>query len=148
MDRNASRIAPLALLALLALPGLGSSPSTLAGEGEIVIRRDVQPRVATRPSLAPDPDPLSVNANSAPHGERALSAYELGDGDFASVTSGIGLAPQAALLHSAPVLDHTGAARGLPGMAAARSGGSGIAGQVNRTLQRGLAPLHKLTGDH
>ncbi|OFS71909.1 hypothetical protein HMPREF3173_16295 [Pseudomonas sp. HMSC08G10] len=116
-----------------------------ADNGIIVITRDVQPRMAIRAPVAPDPNPTTANANPSAHILRQTN--ELSDGDFASITSGTGI--------SSMVTQQTtnlGGAIGnqnqLPNMASGRGTGSGngISNMVNSSVQRGLAPLQILTG--
>jgi len=131
---------------------------TAEGNGEIIIQRTVQPRVATRPTMTPDPNPLTVNPNVGPQVtgtlNGSLGASELGDADFASVTSGSsingfilpggnlpGFAAQQGMINNT-----------LSGSAATHGGGSGptsgagISNQVNNALRSGLAPLQMLGG--
>ena len=151
MDRNASRISRTAILAMLVLSGIGSAMPAYAADGIIVITRDVQPRVATRPALVPDPNPRTVNANPSSTVIRATNSYELNDADFARITSGSSLQRQmlpggqlSGLSNSSQASSH-----GLPGMRAGHGGGAGsnVSNQINRSLQQGLAPLKILTGD-
>lgn len=150
MDRNASRFVRTLPLILLASLGYGVAPPSQADDGIIVLTREVQPRIATRPTLVPDPNPNTANANPSQTVDRAVSTLELSDSDFAKVTSGSGLQRQMLPNGQLPGLGSTGpsTAQGLPGMSAGRSGnaGSGISNQVNRTLQQGLAPLKMLSG--
>ncbi|MCM2329895.1 hypothetical protein SAMN05216229_106213 [Geopseudomonas sagittaria] len=151
MDRNASRISRSALLATLVLSSLGAAIPAYAADGIIVITRDVQPRIATRPALVPDPDPRTVNANPSSTVIRATSSYELTDADFAGVTSGSSLQRQMLPGGQLPGLGNSSqaSAHGLPGMRAGQGGGAGssVSNQINRSLQQGLAPLKILTGD-
>lgn len=116
-----------------------------ADSGLIVITRDVQPRMAIRPPVAPDPRPTTANANPSAHILRQTN--ELNDGDFASITSGTGIS---SLVNQQTT--NLGGAIGnqnqLPNMAAGRGTGSGngISNMVNSSVQRGLAPLQTLTG--
>ncbi|MBV2133016.1 hypothetical protein KRX52_09400 [Pseudomonas sp. MAP12] len=151
MDRNASRISRSALLSMLVLSGLGAAIPTYSADGIIVITRDVQPRVATRPALIPDPDPRTVNANPSSTVIRATNSYELTDADFAGITSGSSLQHQMLPNGQLPGLSHSSqvSSQGLPGMRAGQGGGAGsnVSNQINRSLQQGLAPLKILTGD-
>lgn len=150
MDRKVSRISRSAMLVVLALAGTGVALPSLADDGVIVLTREVQPRIATRPALIPDPNPSTVNANVSPIVHRALDSYELSDKDFAGVASGSGI--QRLILPDGHLpglgVSNADAAQGLPGMNGGSTGGagSGIANQVNRSLQQGLAPLKILTG--
>ncbi|MDD2058255.1 hypothetical protein N5D52_04505 [Pseudomonas sp. GD03860] len=126
---------------------LGSSISftVQAENGIVVITRDVQPRNAMRPPLAPDPYPVTVNTN--PSAQILRQTNELSDGDFASVSSGAGinaLITQQTNNLGTSITNQTQ----LPNLAGGRSGnsGNGISNMVNSSVQRGLAPLQILTG--
>nr|WP_288357544.1 hypothetical protein [uncultured Pseudomonas sp.] len=115
--------------------------SVQAADGDVIITRDVQPRVATRAALVPDPNPLSVN----PGRSVVDTTAELADGDFANVSSGLALPAQ--LLGNS--LGHQVQAplqQSMPGLGASHSGsgGNGVASQVNRSVQQGLRPLQML----
>lgn len=98
MSGSSLRIVVPALLVIV-----GSVPANLppahAADGTIVVQRQVQPRVAYRPSMVPDPHPTVVDtnvsaevnalANGAASGNTV--SRELGDADFAIVTSGSGI---------------------------------------------------------
>lgn len=97
MSGSSLRIVVPALLVIV-----GSVPVSLpahAADGTIVVQRQVQPRVAYRPSMVPDPHPTVVDtnvsaevnalANGAASGNTV--SRELGDADFAIVTSGSGI---------------------------------------------------------
>lgn len=116
-----------------------------ADNGIIIITRDVQPRMAIRAPLAPDPNPTTANAN--PSAYVLKQSNELSDGDFANITSGTGI--------SSLITQQTDNLGGnisnqnqLPNLAAGRGTGSGngISNMVNSSVQRGLAPLQILTG--
>lgn len=125
-----------------------SLPILAAGDGTIIIQRQVQPRSAVRPTGTPDPRPMTVNANQSP---RILSqTNELSDGDFADVASG-------ASVNRVLMPDASGNIRGmgavptsLPGLRGGAGPGAGgansISNSVNQNVQRGLAPLQILTG--
>ncbi|MNZ62428.1 hypothetical protein D3C78_805490 [compost metagenome] len=151
MDRNASRISRSAMLAMLMLSGIGGAIPAYAADGIIVITRDVQPRVATRPALVPDPNPRTVNANPSSTVIKATNSFELSDADFAGITSGSSLQRQMLPNGQLPGLSNSSQAssHGLPGMRAGQGGGAGsnVSNQINRSLQQGLAPLKILTGD-
>ncbi|QXH44437.1 hypothetical protein KSS93_16245 [Pseudomonas xanthosomatis] len=132
---------------LLAGCALGSALSlpAHAGDGRIIVLRDVQPRMATRAPLIPDPNPLAINAN--PSAAIVRQTGELSDGDFAGISSGAGV--------NAMVLQQTSNLGGninsqtqLPNMASGRGSGSGasIANMVNSSVQRGMSGLNVLTG--
>ena len=127
---------------------LGSSVSlpVQADNGIIIIKRDVQPRMATRAPVIPDPSPTTANAN--PSRQVLRQTNELSDGDFASVASGAGI--------SRLVTQNTNNLGGnitnqsqLSNLPAGRSGnsGNGIANMVNSNIQRGLGALKIVTGD-
>ncbi|MDB6142094.1 MAG: hypothetical protein JWP80_1138 [Pseudomonas sp.] len=123
-----------------------SLPASAAGDGVIVLERTVQPHVATRPVMRPDPNPTTVNTNVSSRVTGALDSGELNDGDFASVTSGATinhLIMPSGNLRGVNQLD-----RGLPGLDAGHAGSStgGIAGTVTSAVSRGLAPLQTMTG--
>ena len=119
--------------------------SAQAEEGEIVISRQVQPRVASVPSLVPDPAPRVVNPGSAALG----AGTELNDGDFSRISSGRTITERT-------INDHVinGAISILPSHTLQRSTVSSssvsrqgdIATQVSRSVQQGLRPLHILGG--
>lgn len=141
------------MLALLALSGIGVAIPALSADGIIVITREVQPRIATRPA-PPDPNPKTVNTNPSATVIRAVNAYELNDSDFAHITSGSTLQGTLTPGGQLPGLDRTApfSGQGLPGIGGGQSGGGNSAGSsivnpVNRSLQQGLAPLKILTGD-
>ncbi len=146
------RIATSTLPALLLLGCVTGTvlplPALAAGNGVIVINRDVQARPAIRRTGAPDPYPTTVNTNPS---QRVLAqTNELSDGDFASVASG-------STVNRVFTPDANGNLRGmnavhgqLPGVgggagAGAAGTGGGVANTVNQSVQRGLAPLQILT---
>jgi hypothetical protein len=127
---------------------LGSSISlpVQADNGIIIIKRDVQPRMATRAPVMPDPSPTIANAN--PSKQVLRQTNELSDGDFSSVASGAGI--------SRLVTQNTNNLGGnitnqtqLSNLPAGRSGnsGNGIANMVNSNIQQGLGALRVVTGD-
>ncbi|WP_448724003.1 hypothetical protein [Pseudomonas farris] len=127
---------------------LGSSFSlpVQADNGIIIIKRDVQPRMATRAPVMPDPSPTTANAN--PSKQVLRQTNELSDGDFANVASGAGI--------SRLVTQNTNNLGGnltnqtqLSNLPAGRSGnsGNGIANMVNSNIQQGLGALKVVTGD-
>jgi hypothetical protein len=127
---------------------LGSSFSlpVQADNGIIIIKRDVQPRMATRAPVAPDPSPTTANAN--PSQQILRQTNELSDGDFANVASGAGI--------SRLVTQNTNNLGGnltnqtqLSNLPAGRSGnsGNGISNMVNSNIQQGLGALRVVTGD-
>ncbi len=136
-----------------------SLPTPLfAAGGDILLFRDVQPRVATRPPLVPDPNPKVVNPKPSTHvGEdlqirRAQMPGELNDGDFAAVTSGARLtqqvlSPSAQNTYSNPtgLINHSSVAGNNP---VGHAGGAlgNVEGQVTRSISQGLQPLQILQG--
>jgi hypothetical protein len=128
---------------------LGSALSlpAQAGDGQIVILRDVHPRMATRAPLVPDPHPTAINAN--PSAAVLRQTGELNDGDFANVSSGAGISgmivPQTNTLGGNLSPQNT-----LPNMASGRGNGGGsgggIANMVNSSVQQGLGALKVLGG--
>ena len=151
MDRKASSAYRSLMLAALVLATQGAATGSLAADGVIVISREVQPRMATRAPMIPDPNPRTVNANPSSTVQRAVNSYELNDVDFAGVTSGASLHRQILPSTHLPGLSGSSqsSAQGLPGMRAGHGGGAGssVSNQINRSLQQGLAPLKILTGD-
>ncbi|MBF8753607.1 hypothetical protein [Pseudomonas guariconensis] len=116
-----------------------------ADNGIIVITRDVQPRMAIRTPVAPDPNPTTANANPSAHILRQTN--ELSDGDFANITSGTGIS-SLITQQTTNLGGSIGNQTQLPNMAAGRGtgGGNSISNMVNSSVQRGLAPLQILTG--
>ena len=117
-----------------------------ADNGIIIIKRDVQPRMATRAPVMPDPSPTTANAN--PSKEILAQTSELSDGDFASVASGSSitrLVAQGTSNLSGNITNQTQ----LSNLPAGRSGnaGGGIANMVNSSVQQGLGALKVITGD-
>ncbi|MGZ7457446.1 hypothetical protein ACXPVS_11745 [Pseudomonas sp. Ma2-10] len=117
-----------------------------ADNGIIIIKRDVQPRMATRAPMIPDPSPTTANANPSKH---ILSrTNELSDGDFANVSSGAGitrLVDQGSNNLGGNITNQSQ----LANLPAGRSGnsGNGIANMVNSSVQQGLGALKVMTGD-
>ncbi|MCY1282740.1 hypothetical protein D9M68_255910 [compost metagenome] len=123
-------------------------------DGNIVISRTLQPRVATRPTMVPDPHPMQVNANTAPQVSQVLldtGVRELQDDDFARITSGSAVQPAVAGgldgVHNR-ISEGANTTANLGGNIAGHGGGLGgrIANSVDNSLQRGLAPLQVLGG--
>lgn len=142
-------VQPCLILGLLCLSG--AAPCALAADGDIILTRDVQPRVATRPPLVPDPNPTSINVS--PHQQvnrqtRDIDQLpgEVSDSDFANINSG--LSQPNRLLGTDNPQGLPGAQQHQPGAGAPSHGNgalsSGIAGQINRTMQQGLRPLQNL----
>lgn len=153
MHATGSRIAPVLTLSLLAVTVLVLPTQTYAaGDGTIVIHREVQPRVAFRPTMVPDPNPITVNPNVSSQVKSMLDTAELSDGDFARINTGNRMTRLPVLDGNLPGFNATGSNpgnQGVPGLSAGHSGGGGnsISNQVNRGVQQGLAPLRILTGD-
>jgi hypothetical protein len=124
---------------------LGSALPVQADNGIIVITRDVQPRMAIRAPMAPDPHPTTANANPSEYVLRQTN--ELSDGDFASITSGTGIS-SLITQQTNNIGGNIGNQTQLANQAGGRGTGSGngIANMVNSSVQRGLAPLQILTG--
>ncbi|GLU36744.1 hypothetical protein [Pseudomonas sp. NBRC 100443] len=142
-SRIVGLLASLACMTAAALP-----PTVQAGDGTIVIQRTVQPRVATRPTMVPDPNPITVNPNISPQINRQVGNAELDDAEFARVTSGSSLSQRILPGGNLVGMDN-GANRTLQSGSLGGGGGSGagISNSVNRTVQQGLSPLRMLTGD-
>jgi hypothetical protein len=117
-----------------------------ADNGIIVIKRDVQPRMATRPPVAPDPNPTTVNANPSQHILNQTS--ELSDGDFASVASGAGISRLVSqnTNNLGGNISNQNQLSNLPGGHSGNSG-NGIANMVNSSVQQGMGALKIITGD-
>ncbi|MFR0690506.1 hypothetical protein ACLUTX_13980 [Enterobacterales bacterium AE_CKDN230030158-1A_HGKHYDSX7] len=142
------------IVGILVTLACGAASATLcpvaqAGDGTIVLQRVVQPRVATRPTDIPDPNPVTVNPNISEQVVRQTNNGELSDSDFARVTSGSSLERHILPGGTLVGMDN-GANQTLNGNsmgAGAAGGGAGISNSVNRTVQQGLSPLRMLTGD-
>jgi len=118
---------------------------SFADGGDIIVSRDVKPRVATRAPLVPDPNPLAVNASPNHYLPSGLLGGEVSDMDFASTSSGSTL--PAHLLQPQQVVHRTlqqNSLSRLPSLSAGHQGrGSpaSLSNQINRSVQQGLAPL-------
>lgn len=117
-----------------------------ADNGIIIIKRDVQPRMATRAPVMPDPNPTTVNAN--PSKQILGQTNELSDGDFSSVASGAGIT-RLVTQGSNNLGGNITSQSQLSNLPAGRSGnsGNGIANMVNSSVQQGLGALRVVTGD-
>lgn len=118
---------------------------SFAGDGDVILTRTVQPRVATRAPLVPDPNPVKVNVSPARQIERQTG--ELSDADFANVSGSLGAQERMFNLDNSGVLNngqlrHSGTSAGH----SAGASSSGLGGQINRTVQQGLSPLQNLGG--
>lgn len=137
------------LLIGCAISSLISLPAHAAGDGKIVLTRDVQPHAVGRPPLHPDPYPTTVNANPSARVKQMTNNTELSDGDFAGVSSGSTISsnvmPNGVNLQGLNTVTNP---NGMAGMSAGHGGGSGgaISGTINRSLNSGLAPLGRLAG--
>ena len=133
---------------LLAGCALGSilSLTAQADNGIIVIKRDVQPRMATRAPVAPDPNPTTVNANPSQYVLQQTN--ELSDGDFANVASGAGIT-RLVNLGANNLGGNISTQNQLANQPAGRStgAGNGIANMVNSSVQQGMGALKIITGD-
>ncbi|AIL61904.1 hypothetical protein PSAKL28_27120 [Pseudomonas alkylphenolica] len=125
--------------------GSGFSLPVQAENGIVVITRDVQPRMAIRAPLVPDPSPVTVNTNPSAHILKQTN--ELSDGDFAGISSGAGIS-SLVTQQTNNLGGHISNQTQLPNLAGGRStgGGNGISNMVNSSVQKGLAPLQILTG--
>lgn len=127
--------------ALLAATGITPNPAC-AADGDIIIEREVQARVATRAPLVSDPNPRVVNPGAT---SRDL-AVEMTDGDFASVSTGMAL-PDRSVQNQVvnnPAMSGSPTHPALSAGGAVHTGGSAgraISGQVNQSIQQGLRPL-------
>src|SRR5690606_1343859 len=151
MHATGSRIIPVLTLSLLAVLILNTQ-AYAAGDGVIVIQREVQPRVAFRPTMVPDPHPITANPNVSSQVKSMLEPAELSDGDFARINTGNRMTRMLEPNGNLPGFSTSGSnpgSQGVPGHSAGHSGGGGnsISNQVNRGVQQGLAPLRILTGD-
>ncbi|WP_068827709.1 hypothetical protein [Pseudomonas sp. BMS12] len=117
-----------------------------AADGDIIISREVQPRSATRPALAADPKPTSINPGALAL-RNAAGSRELSDGEFASISSGSALSLPLRSLQ--PHLDTSSSQlQRLPGSTAVHGGAGGrrMEGQIGRSIDQGLRPLQRLGG--
>jgi hypothetical protein len=102
--------------------------------------------MATRPPVAPDPNPTTVNANPSQHILNQTS--ELSDGDFASVASGAGISRLVSqnTNNLGGNISNQNQLSNLPGGHSGNSG-NGIANMVNSSVQQGMGALKIITGD-
>jgi len=131
------------LLISCAVGSMLSLPAHAAGDGVIVLQRDVQPHAAGRAAFQPDPYPTTVNANPS-----ARINSELNDGDFAGISSGSSISNSISDGSSLPGLNVVTNPNGLPGMANGHGGGSGatISNSINRAITSGMSPLSNIGG--
>ncbi|MGB3127872.1 MAG: hypothetical protein WBB95_28995 [Pseudomonas sp.] len=135
------------LLISCALIASVSLPVLAAGDGVIVIERQVQPYAIGR-SRGVDPYPNTVNANPSAQILRA-SSNELSDNDIAGISTGASITRSIMPNGDITGLNTVGNGNGLGAGAAAGLGGGGaggISGTVNGAVSRGLAPLNNLGG--
>lgn len=138
------------LLITLSMP----MAAAFAADGNIVLSRQVQPRIATRQAMVPDPNPRVVSPSpNRIIGDTLLGGTsgnnELNDHDFAGVSSGLALPRHLNNAHyNAPALGNALPAQSSSGAGASQGGGmaSSVAGQVNRSVQQGLRPLQIIGG--
>jgi hypothetical protein len=134
----------LSLLLISCVLSTGVSlPVLAAGDGVIVIQRQVQPYAIGR-TRGTDPNPSTVNANQSAVISRAANS-ELSDNDFSSVSSGVSITRNIMPNGDLAGLTNTNSI-GLGAGSAAGHGGSGIAGTVNGAVSRGLAPVSNIGG--
>lgn len=134
------------LLISCALSASVSVPVLAAGDGVIVVERQVQPYAIGR-SRGQDPYPNTVNANPSAQVNRAMN-HELSDNDIAGISSGSSITRSIMPNGDITGLNSLGGANnlGAAGAAGHGSSGSGIAGTVNGAISSGLAPLNNISG--
>ena len=134
------------LLIGCALSASVSVPVLAAGDGVIVIERQVQPYAIGRPR-GQDPYPNTVNANPSAQVNRAMN-HELSDNDIAGISSGSSITRSFMPNGGIPGLNNIGGTSnlGAAGAAGHGSSGSSIAGTVNGAISSGLAPLNNISG--
>ena len=134
------------LLISCALSASVSVPVLAAGDGVIVVERQVQPYAIGR-SRGQDPYPDTVNANPSAQVNRAMN-HELSDNDIAGISSGSSITRSIMPNGDITGLNSLGGANnlGAAGAAGHGSSGSGIAGTVNGAISSGLAPLNNISG--
>ncbi len=122
-----------------------STTAQAAGNGEIVVIRKVQPFAVGNPAPRPDPNPTTVNTNPSAQINSVTQSSELGDGDFARVSTGAGVTR--AITANTNPLPGLNTSNGMPGLTNGRAGGSSggvannIGGQINRSIEQGMRPL-------
>ncbi|KTC36322.1 MAG: hypothetical protein ACN6QY_29230 [Pseudomonas sp.] len=135
------------LLIGCAISAVPSIPALAAGNGEIVLERQVHTTAIGR-SRNLDTHPTTVNSNPSAVVTNMTNG-EMSDSDFAGVSSG-------ALVRGAVLPTGNGMAgmntvtnpNGLPGMSAGHGGGSGasISNSINRSIGSAMAPLNNIGG--
>ncbi len=124
---------------------LVSTIAQATDNGEIVIIRKVQSFAVGNPAPRPDPNPTTVNTNPSAQINSATQNSELGDGDFARVTTGAGV--NRTITANTNHLPGLNPSNGMPGLTSGRAGGSSggaannIGGQINRSIEQGMRPL-------
>lgn len=124
---------------------LASAGVQAAGNGEIVVIRKVQPFAVGNPAPRPDPNPTTVNANPSVQINSTSQSSELGDGDFARVSTGAGVTR--AITANTNHLPGVNTSNGISGLTNGRAGGNGggvannMGGQINRSIEQGMRPL-------
>lgn len=121
-----------------------SHPVLAAGDGVIVIERQVQPYVIGR-ARGVDPYPTTVNANPSAQILRANNS-ELSDTDIAGISSGSSITRSIMPNGDITGLNTIGTATNLGAGSAAGHSGGGISGTVNSAVSSGLTPLNNLGG--
>ena len=123
----------------------GISVASYAGDGVIVTGRNVQAHQYGRASFGPDPYPNTANANPSKDIINAMSG-ELSDVDIGGISSGASLARSIQPNANLPGLGATQNSLSTlgTGAAAGHGAGSSMGGQINDSIQRGMAPLNNL----
>jgi len=130
----------LSLLLISCVLSTGVSlPVLAAGDGVIVVQRQVQPYAIGR-TRGTDPYPTTVNTNPS-----ATINSEVSDNDFAGVSSGVSITRSIMPNGELAGLTNTNSL-GLGAGSAAGHGGGGVAGTVNSAVSSGLAPLNNIGG--
>ena len=143
MDTHTSGSLSLLLISCVLSAG-ASLPVLAAGDGVIVIERQVQPYVIGR-SRGVDPYPNTVNANPSAQVLRA-STNELSDNDIGRISSGSSITRSIMPNGDITGLNTIGNGPGLGASSAAGHSGGGISGTVNGAISSGLAPLNNIGG--
>ena len=125
-----------------------AGPVQAGNDGEIILTRDVQPRVATRKEMVPDPNPKQVYGSPDAYlhnGVRGSLGNELEDSDFARISSGMSVTQRVLVGQPAqsgnPGNQHLAPTTSGIGAHAGGGNNGGIAGRVNQSVQQGLRPL-------
>ena len=136
----------LSLLLISCVLSTGVSlPVMAAGDGVIVIERQVQPYSIGR-ARGVDPYPNTVNANPSAQVLRAGNT-ELSDNDIAGINTGASITRSIMPNGDITGLNTLGGVNSLGASSAAgHSSGGSIAGTVNGAISSGLAPLNNISG--